>query len=261
LGTIAHQKTEVNNSFYELYGERWYTAFDDPVALLRAESKVKIPWVLQKILKNFYIEGRQIEIPNKDTLLDVGCGAGFLANAFSKMGFQVTGIDMSENSLQVAHAHDFTGNVNYIKADAYSLPFPDSSFDYVTAMDFLEHVDKPEIVIREISRVLKPKGLFFYHTFNRNILAYFVIIKFVEWFIRNTPKNMHIIDLFIKPTELKNFCEKYNLKNMETVGIRPVLSSMPVKNYFSGIVAEGFKFKIISSTALSYMGYAKKANQ
>jgi 2-polyprenyl-6-hydroxyphenyl methylase/3-demethylubiquinone-9 3-methyltransferase len=43
--------SEVNNDIYEAYGERWYTADDDPIALLRAESKAKLPWVLNEIQK------------------------------------------------------------------------------------------------------------------------------------------------------------------------------------------------------------------
>ncbi len=39
---------EINNAIYETLGERWYEAWDDPIALLRAESRVKHPWILKK---------------------------------------------------------------------------------------------------------------------------------------------------------------------------------------------------------------------
>jgi 2-polyprenyl-6-hydroxyphenyl methylase/3-demethylubiquinone-9 3-methyltransferase len=242
---------KINNDIYDTYGDRWYTSYDDPVALLRAESKTKTPWIIQKIKEhNFY--------QSQTKVLDVGCGAGFLSNALAKEKLQVTGIDLSLESLKVAAKYDETKTVTYQTADAYHLPFPDQSFEVITAMDFLEHVDRPLDVIKEFSRVLKPKGLFIFHTFNRNPLAHLVIIKLVEWFVKNTPKDMHVIKLFIKPQELSLFCEQAGLSVEEMTGIKPVFSSIPLANYLSGIVPTSLRFELTKSLLLSYMGLAYK---
>ena len=242
---------KVNNDIYNLYGDRWYTAFDDPVALLRAESKTKAPWIIEKLRSN--------QLVNSDTkILDVGCGAGFLSNELVKLDMQVTGVDLSEESLKVAARHDITGRVTYQAADAYHLPFADHSFDVVTAMDFLEHVENPNEVIKEFSRVLKPKGLFIFHTFNRNPLAHLVIIKMVEWLVKNTPKHMHVINLFITPAELTNYCQNNQLIVESMTGIKPVFSSIPIASIFSGIVPKSLRFELTKSLLLSYMGCAIK---
>ena len=192
---------KIDNDLYHDLGERWYTAKDDPVALLRAEAKTKNPWVENAIATHY--SGRA---KSELSVLDVGCGAGFLANDLARTGYQVKGIDLSESSLKVARAHDETGCVHYEIANAYSLPYPDASVDVVTCMDFLEHVDEPSRVVAEASRVLKPNGIFVFHTFNRNPLAHFIIIKGMEWFVKNTPKHLHVIELFVKPSELKDYC-------------------------------------------------------
>lgn len=242
---------KVNNEFYNLYGDRWYTADDDPIALLRAESKTKTPWILQKIKE-------QSLLNNETKVLDVGCGAGFLSNELALAGLQVTGVDLSEESLKVAHDYDSTKSVHYLPADAYKLPFADHSFEVITAMDFLEHVDRPDDVIKEFSRVLKPNGIFIFHTFNRNPIAYLVIIKFVEWFVKNTPKDMHVLNLFIKPKELKQYCLAAQMTTQSMVGIKPMFSTIPLKNYFTGIVPKSLKFELTQNLLLSYMGIAKK---
>ncbi len=246
------QLDQIDNSIYKSYGEKWYTADDDPIALLRHESEAKRPWVLKKINSHFGLSSTV-------QVLDVGCGGGFLSNALAKSGLAVTGVDIAEDSIKVAALYDVTKTVKYLTADAYHLPFADASFDVVTAMDFLEHVEDPEKVIQEFSRVLKPGGLFIFHTFNRNPIAYLVIIKFVEWFVKNTPKNMHILRLFITPDEIKKYCSKSAMTVQDMVGIKPVFSTIPLRNLFTGIVPKALRFEIVSSLLLSYMGYARKS--
>jgi 2-polyprenyl-6-hydroxyphenyl methylase / 3-demethylubiquinone-9 3-methyltransferase len=135
---------KVDNEIYHAYGQRWYTADDDPIALLRAESQTKTPWIVEKI--------KEHQLLKSDTkVLDVGCGGGFLSNALAQQGLQVTGVDLSTESLDVARSYDTTKSVSYLTADAYKLPFEDQSFEVVTAMDFLEHVEDPARVIKEFS--------------------------------------------------------------------------------------------------------------
>ncbi|MBA2404243.1 MAG: 3-demethylubiquinone-9 3-O-methyltransferase, partial [Bdellovibrionales bacterium] len=108
------------------------------------------------------------------------------------------------------------------------------------------------------SRVLKPGGRFFFHTFNRNFLAWFVVIKLVEWLIPKTPKNMHVLKLFIKPKELNVYCQLANMKVKEMVGIKPVISSIPLTKIFSGSVPPQMRFELTGNLFTSFMGVADK---
>ncbi len=243
---------QIDNSIYDAYGERWYTAYDDPVALLRAENRVKFPWILKKL---------RAMGPGGERILDVGCGGGFLSNELARHGYTVTGVDVSSESLSVARRHDETGSVLYETADAYQLPYPDGRFDVVTAMDFLEHVEDPGRVIRELSRVLRPGGLFFFHTFNRNPFAHLVVIKLLEWFVKNTPKDMHVIELFIRPDELRAYCAQAGMEVMALPGIRPKLSTISWEMIRTGVVAPGLEFTLTQGLLLSYLGVAKKGGR
>lgn len=245
------QKVEVDNDYYHHLGDDWFTATDDPVALLRAESKLKNPWVAKTISKQLGSDKKKI--------LDIGCGAGFLSNALASEGHDVDGIDMSEESLAVARKYDTTKTANYQFANAYELPFADQSFDVVCAMDFLEHVEDPNKVIQEASRVLKPGGIFFFHTFSKNFLAYIVIIKLVEWFLPKTPKHMHILRLFISPKPLKKMITAAEMKTEHLMGIRPQIGKSAFwMSMLKREVHPEFSFTFTKSTLLSYIGFARK---
>jgi 2-polyprenyl-6-hydroxyphenyl methylase / 3-demethylubiquinone-9 3-methyltransferase len=240
----------VNNRIYDELGERWYAANDDPVALLRAESRLRNPWVAQTIIRN---HGPSASV------LDVGCGAGFLSNHLAREGFAVTGLDASQDSIDVAARHDATKQAQYLLGDALRLPFPDASFDVVCAMDFLEHVEEPAKAVAEMARVLKPGGTFFFHTFNRNPLAWLVIIKGVEWFVKNTPPHMHVLRLFIKPRELSAMCEAQGLAVTELHGSEPVVFSWAFwRMLLTRVVPVDFRFRFSKSTLLAYTGYARR---
>lgn len=244
------RKSEINNAFYDDLNDKWYTALNHPVALLRAENEVRAPWVLKTI---------QAQIGKRAKVLDVGCGAGFLSNALASSDFEVTGVDISKSSLEVAQRHDVSGKAIYLEANAYNLPFENESFDVVCAMDILEHVEKPARLIKEASRVLRPGGLFFFHTFNRNLFSYLLVIKGVDWFVKNAPENMHVYELFITPDELNAMCTKYDLKVEDLRGFSPDMFSKGFwKLPLTRTIAPDFKFHFSKSTATGYCGFARK---
>lgn len=244
----------INNEIYNQYGDRWYTAQNDPIALLRAESRLRNPWVVEQIRKKF--PERKAEDIH---VLDIGCGGGFLTNHLAKEGYIAFGIDAARDALECADRHDETQSIKYIVGDAYNLPFSDACFEVVCAMDFLEHVEDPDRIVEEAARVLAPGGIFLYYTFNRNLLANLIVIKGVEWFVKNTPKDMHVLKFFLKPEEVTTLCEKYGLKLEGMRGMHPKFFSKPFWNMLkTGTVSDDFEFEFTESTTISFLGCASK---
>jgi 2-polyprenyl-6-hydroxyphenyl methylase/3-demethylubiquinone-9 3-methyltransferase len=250
LETRTDPRGGVNNAIYDELRERWYEADDDPVALLRAESRLRNPWVAAEIARAFG--------PAPTRVLDVGCGAGFLANYLASSGHRVTGLDAAPDSLDIAAQHDPTRTVRYEQGDANALPYKAGAFDVACAMDFLEHVEGPARVIGEIGRVLAPGGLFFFHTFNRNWLAWLVVIKGVEWFVRNTPRDLHVLRLFLKPAEVAAMCAAHGMDTVQVHGSRPEIGAALARMLMTGTVPGDFRFTFTRSTKIAFTGFARK---
>ena len=87
------------------------------------------------------------------TILDVGCGTGINLNHLSRYG-AVIGLDSSKDAIKFCRMR---GSKNVIQADAERLPFKDSIFDLITALDLLEHLNDNK-ALKGFYRVLKPSG-------------------------------------------------------------------------------------------------------
>jgi 2-polyprenyl-6-hydroxyphenyl methylase / 3-demethylubiquinone-9 3-methyltransferase len=240
----------VNNDFYDDLNDSWWDGQNHPIALLRAENKIRNPWIQNTLKKHF---------DRKLNILDIGCGGGLLTTFLAENGHQVTGIDTSKHSLETAKKQDRNGKINYIEGCALTLPFKDQEFDCVCAMDLLEHIPCYETAVKEAARVLKNDGLFFFHTFNRNIFSFIMIIKGVEWFVKNTPPDMHVYDKFIKPKELLNTFKTCDLELLSLQGLVPDFKSRSfLKMLTTRCVDNDFRFKFVKNTLTGYVGVAIK---
>ena len=103
-------------------------------------------------------------------VLDMGCRDGILTRHFIEQN-EVTGMDIDQLALEACKKNL---NIETIWADfSLQIPLPTSSFNVVIAGEVIEHLPYPEITISEVSRILKPGGLFVgsvpnsYHLKNR----------------------------------------------------------------------------------------------
>src|SRR5215510_14282242 len=91
------------------------------------------------------------------TLLDVGCGTGHHMASMRERGFEVAGVDGSEEMLDQARANNPDADIQ--QSDVESIPFPDSSFDFILCIEVLRYLPRSAKCIREMARVLKPGGV------------------------------------------------------------------------------------------------------
>jgi len=261
-------KLEINNKIYDDLGHGWWDEDGNGnlVSLRYLTNPVKFNYIDSIIEKQ-----RKHQKINR-TVLDVGCGGGYLTEKLAKAGFEVTGLDPSKNSIKAAKVHAKHENltIKYVEGFGEKLPFKSNSFDFVCCCDVLEHVKDFTLVIKEISRVLRSGGVFFYDTINRTKISKIVMIKVMQGWegISFLEPNIHIWEMFIKPKELIEVLSRYNFVNQEIKGLSPSINL--ISHFFNlrarkqGKISwqqlgKRLKLKISSNISCTYIGYAIKS--
>jgi 2-polyprenyl-6-hydroxyphenyl methylase/3-demethylubiquinone-9 3-methyltransferase len=135
----------------------------------------------------------------------------------------VTGIDPANDAINAARTHAREGGlaISYDVGFGETLPYEKDGFDAVVCVDVLEHVADLNKVLSEVSRTLRPGGLFLFDTINRNPLARLATITVAEDILRLLPRGTHDPAMFIKPRELRTAMMDAGLVPQMMTGLGP----------------------------------------
>ena len=257
--------SQIDNALYNQQANIWWDENQVLHLLKSSVNPARVGYFKRLLNEVLHLD------PHDIPALDVGCGGGILAEEFAAMGFHVAGIDPSEQSLATAtqHAQAMGLTIDYHQGTGESIPYADNTFPVAYCCDVLEHVRDLPKVIREIYRVTKPGGYFFFDTLNRTFISKLVAIKiWQEW--KSTafmPPRLHEWQMFIKPEELKGLLTQSGFEFKEFRGTSPDVSIPKMISLLRqrakgkiGYKELGQKFKLVESDDLNilYMGYAVK---
>lgn len=227
-----------NLEIYDDVAAQWWS---DDIRWVRTLKNL-VPGRLKWFDRHFDWAGKSV--------LDLGCAGGFMAEALAEKGAIVTGIDPAAQAIEAAKVHAAQSGlpITYDVGVGEALPYGDGAFDAVVCVDVLEHVRDLPLVVSEVTRVLRPGGIFLYDTINRNPMARFATITVAEDILKLLPKGTHDPDMFIRPAELAHAMKQSGLVVGPTTGLGP-----------RGINRRGdFVFGPLPSRAIIYMGVATK---
>lgn len=203
-------------------------------------NPIRLNWILSNINK-----------PLKDIkLIDIGCGGGILTESLVSSGItDVTGIDLAKESITVAKLHSLESGlkINYLveSAEDHAISHK-QNYDVVTCMELLEHVPNPQSLIEAISTLLKPGGIAFFSTINRNFKSYALAIVVAEYILGMVPKGTHNHSMFLKPSEIMRFARMYNLDLLNSTGFeyKPLTGNYELSgsldiNYMLAVIKHG----------------------
>jgi 2-polyprenyl-6-hydroxyphenyl methylase / 3-demethylubiquinone-9 3-methyltransferase len=149
--------------------------------------------------------------------LDVGCGAGLLAEPLARLGAKVSAIDASSELIAVARDHAAAQGLE-IDYRASTVEELGGQFDLVISMEVIEHVADPGQFLKALAARLAPGGLLILSTPNATAWSKLLIITLGEGLGR-VPKGTHDFDKFIAPERMKALLAEAGLKCLDVEGI------------------------------------------
>ncbi|MEO7505068.1 MAG: bifunctional 2-polyprenyl-6-hydroxyphenol methylase/3-demethylubiquinol 3-O-methyltransferase UbiG [Sphingomicrobium sp.] len=201
--------------FAALAGDWW-----DPKgasAMLHKLNPVRLAYLRDQVDQHWALDECTLRPLEGKTALDVGCGAGLLAEPLARLGANVTAIDAAPELIDAAKVHAAGAGlaIDYRCAAVETLV---GRFDLVTAMEVIEHVADPQGFVDSLAARLAPGGLLLLSTPNRTGWSKLLTITLAEGF-GQVPRGTHDYDKFIGPDAMRGLLAHAGLEVIDFEGI------------------------------------------
>lgn len=190
---------------------------DGSEAMLHKLNPVRLKYIRDQLDQHWQCDECNRTPLDGKTALDVGCGAGLLAEPLARLGARVSGLDASPELIAVAREHAAAQGleIDYRSGELEQL---EGRFDLITCMEVIEHVTEPAAFIGALARSLAPDGLLVLSTPNATSWSKLMMITLGEGLGR-IPKDTHDFDKFIGPDRMKSLLTGAGLECIDVEGI------------------------------------------
>jgi len=180
------------------------------------------------------------------SILDIGCGGGLVAEPLTRLGATITGIDASEEAIEVAKAHAAMMDlaIAYKCISAEDLKATGQTFDVVLALEIVEHVADVAGFLETCTQLVAPNGALLLSTLNRTWKSYAVAILGAEYIMGVLPKGTHDWHKFLSPAELASHLRPLGFSFVNLKG----MSYTPLKG----------QWHLSRDLDVNYLGYAAR---
>jgi len=186
-------------------------------AMLHKLNPIRLKYIRDQIDQHWQCDECSRRPLEGKSALDVGCGAGLLAEPLSRLGAAVTGLDASPELIAAAreHARAIGLEIDYRAGELFEL---EGQFDLITCMEVVEHVADPAAFVAALAKRLAPEGLLILSTPNATRWSKLLTITISEGLGR-IPKGTHDFDKFVSPERVKALLSDAALKCLDVEGI------------------------------------------
>jgi 2-polyprenyl-3-methyl-5-hydroxy-6-metoxy-1,4-benzoquinol methylase len=215
------------------YSRQWFDEIDRRFLLASYFARGSDGTPFGRFLRKEHVAGKDV--------LEIGCGMGTHAAMLARCGAQLTAIDLTERAVETArHRFEIFGLQGEIQqADAEKLQFPGGSFDFVWSWGVIHHSRSTELILAEITRVLRPGGRILIMVYYKPSLVYYLHAGLIRGILLGKLWRHSLRDIYTAASdgfyarvftkkELRGLLEpNYTNLRMSIVGLKPELFPMP----------------------------------
>jgi 2-polyprenyl-6-hydroxyphenyl methylase/3-demethylubiquinone-9 3-methyltransferase len=238
------QFSSLSNKWWDMSG---------PFSALHKMSNARIEFITQNATRIFKKDNLGVNLLDSLNCLDIGCGGGILSEKLRRLGANVTGIDASKSSIDIAkeHAKKSRLEINYKCITTSELleikeEKAINKFDLVIASEVIEHVNDRRIFLSDISNLCRPGGLVIFTTINNSLLGILLGKYFAEDILKILPSGTHEVQKLISPENLAKEAEQHGIILDSFTGFAPTFRLKNIINKEFG------NFKLSSNMQVNY---------
>ena len=195
------------------------------MSFLHDMSEIRTKFIKIELMEHFNIKDKN-KLFTGLNILDLGCGGGIASEPLSRLGANLTGVDESEELIEVAklHAKNMKLKINYQCTSIQNLVKLKNKYDVVIALELLEHVNNLKEFCKLITNLLTEDGIIILSTINKTFLSKLFVIDMAEKVLKKIPMGTHNYEKFIKPSEIKDIFQNYNfdIRSIKGMNLNPI---------------------------------------
>ncbi len=236
------QFSSLSNKWWDMSG---------PFSALHKMSNVRIEFLTQNVTRIFKKDNIRVNLLDSLNCLDIGCGGGILSEKLRRLGANVTGIDASKSSIDIAkeHAKKSRLEINYkciTTSELLKIKKGLNKYDLVIASEVIEHVHDRRIFLSDISNLCRSGGLVIFTTINNSLLGILLGKYFAEDILKILPPGTHEVEKLISPENLAIEAEQHGIILDSFTGFTPTFRLKNIINKEFG------NFKLSSNMQVNY---------
>ncbi len=205
---------------FNALAEEWWKP-DGAFKMVHAFNRARVGHIATRLAALIGREATSETSLTELKIIDVGCGAGIVAEPLSRLGADVLGIDAAERNVAVAdaHARRSGARVRYRHALASDCVAEFGTFDVVLSLEVVEHVADLDAFLGDLAKLVRPGGLVVIGTLNRTMRSYVKAIIGAEYVLGWLPKGTHDWRKFVMPDELERRFAALGVRKIEASGV------------------------------------------